>query len=327
MNFKNKTVLITGASGLVGVPTVRKCIEEGAARVIAVDIRLSEKLARLIEEHSEIDFKFVDLTYRDQCEKLFHNTNVNIVLHLAGIKGSPSRATKQPADYLFPIMMFNTNMIKAAHDANVDWFVYLSSVGVYHPAEVMREDDVWNTMPSKNDWFPGWSKRCGELAIQSLQQQYNWNNWSIIRPANIYGTNDNFSQDGTVISSNIWKLLNTTGDDIVCWGDGSARRDFVFGDDVAQATIDVVKKEVNDIINFGCGTTITIKETIENITETYYELTGTRKNIVWDTTKPNGDLIRCLDSEKQKKYNIMPMTDLKQGISLTLDSYLKDNVK
>ena len=157
MNFKNKTVLITGASGLVGVPTVRKCIEEGATRIIAVDIRLSEKLQKLLDEYSEIDFRFVDLTYRDQCEKLFHNNNINIVLHLAGIKGSPSRATKQPADYLFPIMMFNTNMIKAAYDASVDWFVYLSSVGVYHPAEVMREDDVWNTMPSKNDWFPGWS--------------------------------------------------------------------------------------------------------------------------------------------------------------------------
>lgn len=325
MNFKNKTVLVTGASGLVGVPTVKKCIEEGASRIIAVDIRLTSQMEKLLEAHSEIDFKLVDLTYRDQCEALFNN-NVNIVLHLAGIKGSPSRATKQPADYLFPIMMFNTNIIKAAYDANVDWFVYLSSVGVYHPAEIMREDDVWNTMPSKNDWFPGWSKRCGELAIQSLQQQYNWNNWSIIRPANIYGTNDNFSPDATVISSNIWKLLNTDGPDIVCWGDGSAKRDFVFGDDVAQATIDVVVKEVNDIINFGCGTTITIKETIENITESYYELTGNRKNIVWDTTKPNGDLIRCLDSNKQKKYDIMPRTELKEGIKQTIAEYIQRTI-
>jgi GDP-L-fucose synthase len=322
MKIQNKTILITGANGLVGVPTVRKCLEEGAAKVIAVDIHLGAQLLKLTEEYPDrLDYKMVDLTYLHSCENLFKNTKIDIVLHIAGVKGSPARSSKQPCDYLFPMLMFNTNMIKAAFDAKVDWFVYLSSVGVYQPTEIMREEDVWVTTPSKNDWYPGWTKRMGEATLEALQVQYGWDNWTVIRPSNIYGLNDNFSQDATVISSNIWKLYNVEGNDIVCWGNGSARRDFVFGDDVAQASIDVVKKEVKDIINFGCAEAVTIKETIETIVDCYKEISGESKNIVWDETKMNGDPVRCLSPERQKKYGILPQTTLRNGIKQTILAY------
>ncbi len=322
MELKNKTVLITGAGGLVGIPTVEKCLAEGAAQVIAVDIRMVPKLKELKERFGDaLVLEQVDLTYMDQCEQLFKNRTVDIVLHIAGVKGSPARAAKQPADYLFPMLMFNTNVIKAAHDAQVGWFVYMSSVGVYQPSDVMREDDVWNTMPGRNDWYPGWTKRMGELSLEALGIQYGWKNWTIIRPANIYGLYDNFSPEATVIGSNTWKIFNVAGDDIVCWGDGSPKRDFVFSEDVAQAAIDVVKKEVNDIINFGSATATSIKDTIEVIVSEYAAITGQVKNIVWDTTKPNGDLIRRLDPEKQIKYGILPNTALKDGIRKTMQYY------
>lgn len=321
MEFKNKKIVITGANGLVGIPTVRKCLEEGADTVYAVDINAGPELIALRDQYPNLIVSLTDLTYFDNCEALFKGTNIDIVLHLAGIKGSPTRAAKQPADYLFPMMMFNTNMIKAAFDAKVDWFVYTSSVGVYQPADVMEEDTVWNTMPSKNDWYPGWSKRMGELAIESLQIQYGWNNWSVIRPANIYGVKDNFAPDATVIGANVWKVFNTAGNDIVCWGNGTARRDFVFGDDVAQAVVDVVKKEVNDVINFGCGKAVTIKETVETIVDLYKEYTGNVKTIVWDETKPNGDMLRCLSSSKQEKYGILPTTTLREGLKQVIEAY------
>ena len=123
MDFKNKTILITGASGLVGYPTVVKCLEEGASQVIAVDIKISDDLIQFQKQHPTLSIRQLDLTYLENCEMLF-TTKVDICLHLAGIKGSPTRATKQPADYLFPMLMFNTNMIKAAFDAKVNWFVY-----------------------------------------------------------------------------------------------------------------------------------------------------------------------------------------------------------
>jgi GDP-L-fucose synthase len=303
------------------LPAVRKCLEEGANTVYAVDINIGEGLVALREQYPNLILVMKDLIYLDNCESLFNNTHIDIVLHIAGVKGSPARSSKQPADYLFPMLMFNTNMIKAAYDAKVGWFVYLSSVGVYQPTEIMREEDVWVTTPSKNDWYPGWTKRMGEATLESLQVQYGWDNWTVIRPSNIYGLNDNFAQDATVISSNIWKLYNVEGNDMVCWGNGSARRDFVFGDDVAQASIDVVKKEVKDIINFGCAEAITIKETIETIIDCYTEISGETKNIVWDETKMNGDPIRCLSPDRQKKYGILPQTTLRDGIKQTILAY------
>lgn len=320
MEFNGKNIIITGASGLVGIPTVKKCVEENAKNIYAVDLRVSPALEKLAQEHKNIHIVQTDLIYLSNCEALFDNSDINIVLHLAGIKGSPARTAKCPSDYLFPMLMFNTNMIKASFDANVDWFVYLSSVGVYHPADVMYENDVKITMPSPNDWYPGWAKRMGEAALESLQIQYEWNNWSVIRPANIYGVNDNFAEDATVISSNIWKVFNKPGD-IIAWGDGTPRRDFVFGDDVAEATLNVVKKEVNDVINFGCGEAISIKETIDIIASVYKEITGIEKNIVWDTSKPNGDLLRCLSTDRQVKHNIIARTCLYDGIKASMEKY------
>ena len=321
MEFKDKNIIVTGANGLVGLPAVRKCLEEGAHTVYAVDINIGDGLIALRQQYPNLILLLKDLTYLDNCENLFKEQPIDIVLHIAGIKGSPARSSKQPADYLFPMLMFNTNMIKAAFDAKVGWFVYLSSVGVYQPTEIMREEDVWVTVPSKNDWYPGWTKRMGEATLESLQVQYGWDHWTVVRPSNIYGLNDNFAQDATVISSNIWKLYNVEGSDMVCWGNGSARRDFVFGDDVAQASIDVVKKEVKDIINFGCAEAITIKETIETIIDCYKEISGETKNIVWDETKMNGDPIRCLSPDRQKKYGILPQTTLRDGIKQTILAY------
>lgn len=323
MDFKDKNILITGANGLVGLPTVEKCLQEDTNKVYAVDIVIGDKLLALKELHpNKLILVQTDLTYLHNCQQLFDNTGINIVLHIAGVKGSPARSSKQPCDYLFPMLMFNTNMIKTSFDNNVDWFVYLSSVGVYQPAELMVEDDVWKTTPSQSDWYPGWTKRMGEASLEALRVQYGWDNWTVIRPSNIYGINDNFAQDATVISSNIWKLFNTEGDNIVCWGNGSARRDFVFGDDVAEATIDVVKKEVKDIINFGCGEAISIRETIETIIDIYKQITYRSKSIVWDESKTNGDPVRCLSSEKQAKYGIVSKTSLRDGLTKTITNYM-----
>lgn len=323
MNIKNKIVLVTGANGLVGLPTVRKCIERGVKKVYAVDLHFSDEIKTLATETpQQLELIQTDLTYLHNCEALFMKNDVNIVLHIAGVKGSPTRTAKSPADYLFPMLMFNTNMMKASFDANVDWFVYLSSVGVYSPADIMFEDSVWQTVPSKNDWHPGWSKRMGELTLDSLKIQHGWDKWTVLRPSNIYGPNDNFSPDATVISSNIWKLFNVEGD-LHCWGDGSPKRDFVYSEDVADATIDCVEKELKDIINFGCGKAVSIKETIDTMVFVYYELCGIQKNIVWDTSKPNGDMLRRLSTDKQEQYNLLPKTSLYDGIKHTLTKYKK----
>ena len=326
MENKGKTIFVTGANGLVGIPTIEKCIDEGAANIVAVDINVGPELIKLQNIYNNIQVRKVDLTASEECARLFNEQNkIDIVLHIAGIKGSPTRTKTKPADYLIPMLQFNTNVMKYAQQANVEWFVYLSSVGVYAPADVMEEDTVWETFPSKNDWHPGWAKRIGELTLDALKIQYGWDKWTIIRPSNIYGLNDNFAPDATVISSNVWKLLNVPGDEIICWGDGTARRDFVFANDVAHATVEAVKQEVKDVINFGCGEAVSIKDMIEILVDVYKEVSGEQKKIVWDTTKPNGDLLRCLSSEKQKKYNLLPQTSLREGLKKTVTDYFTKN--
>lgn len=320
MQLLGKTILITGANGLVGVPTIEKCIQRGAKKVIAVDINC-DNLKSLLSKYPNLVYIKTDLRYLAACESLFQTDKVDIVLHIAGIKGSPTRTASSPADYLIPMLQFNTNIMDAAFKARVDWFVYLSSVGVYAPAEVMEEESVWHTMPSKNDWHPGWAKRMGELTLDSLRIQHDWKNWTVIRPSNIYGCNDNFKPDATVVAANVWKLFNTDSE-MVCWGDGSARRDFIFAEDVAEATIAAVENEVNDVVNCGCGKAVTIKETIETLVDVYKEITGKNKTVVWDTTKPNGDLLRCLSSVKQERYSMLPKTTLRDGLLKTVNSYM-----
>ena len=90
---------------------------------------------------------------------------------------------------------------------------------------------------------------------------------------------------------------------------------------MAGPAIDVVKKEVNDIINFGCGEAVTIKDTIETIVKVYEELTGIKKEITWDSSKPNGDRLRCLSADKQKRYGILPETSLYDGLKKTVQAY------
>lgn len=324
MDLTRKKILITGANGLVGLPAVQRCLNEEPRHVYAVDIHFGKELKYLAEKHkNRLTLIEADLTDFGNCKKLFEN-DINIVFHLAGIKGNPLRAKNNPADYFFPMVMFNTNIIKAAFDAKVEWFVYTSSVGVYQPADIMTEDDVWKTQPSQNDWYPGWAKRCGELALETLQKQYGWNRFTIIRPANIFGANDNFSPDATVIASSVYKMFND-GDTITCWGDGTPRRDFVFSDDVAKALIDSVRKEINDIVNFGSGNAVSIKEMLETMCEVYEEIFGVKKTIVYDTSKPNGDLHRCLSIERQTKYDLLPNTPFRKGIMKTILGYKRKN--
>lgn len=320
MNIKNKNVLITGANGLVGVPTVEKCLKLGAKTVHAIDLNLNNLLP-LKEKNSNLVVESLDLTYLHNIENYFKKNKIDIVFHLAGIKGSPTRAKLSPADYFYPMVMFNTNVFKASFDAKVEWLVYLSSVGVYAPADVMEEDSVWDTMPSKNDWYPGWAKRCGELALETLKQQYDWKNYTIIRPANIFGENDNFSPNATVIASNTYKLFHTENSEIECWGDGSAKRDFVFARDVADAVITVTVNEIHDTVNFGSGKAVSIKETIELLLKVYKNLFDKNITIKWDKTKPNGDLLRCLGQSKQTKYKLLPLTPLEEALRLTVLGY------
>ena len=295
MTFKNKKILVTGGNGMIGRRLVELLKHEGA------DVRVA-------------DLPEYNLTKKTDCKEACDG--MDMVFHLAGIKGSPQRCMEQPASFSVPMIQFNANMIEAAYNAGVEWFLYTSSVGVYHPTEVFVEDDVWETFPSGNDWYAGWAKRIGEMNVEAYMKQYNWNCCSIVRPANVYGPNDNFGQWSMVVPSLIKKAIEN--DKIEVWGDGSPIRDLIYAEDVARGMIHMVENRIIEPVNLGSGTGVTIKEIAEIISEYF------GKELVWDTTKPMGDMKRLMSMERANSHGFYPKTSLKDGIIKTIEWY-KEN--
>ena len=303
-------ILITGASGMVGKHLVDMCLDKGYY-VRGVDIRLDD---RYLEEKywgDNFDFFQADLRDFDRCKVLVDD--IDVVFHVAGVKGSPKRAAEQPNDYFTPMLQMNTNIAEASRLEGVDWYVYTSTVGVYQPAEVFKEDDVWTTYPSENDKYAGWVKRLGELQLDCFETHYGLKNYSIVRPANIYGEYDEFGEESTVIASLVKKGYHN--DLLSVWGDGTPIRDFIHAEDVARGILMSYENQITEPINLGSGDGVRIKD-IASIVATHYG-----KEIEYDITKPNGDNKRLMDMTRANSYGFYPEVDLETGIKRVIKYY------
>ena len=311
MNFyKDKKILITGGTGLIGRPLVEMLVEAGA-KIVVVSLDDPSRAPKGV--------KFIRADLREFSNCMSVCEDMDIVFHLAGIKGSPKMTAKQPASFFVPTISFNTNMMEAARRSGVKHYLYTSTIGVYAPAEVFYEDDVWKSFPSENDKFAGWAKRMGELQAESYKIEYGWDTISIVRPANVYGPYDNFDpQTAMVIPSLISRVLSGENP-LSVWGDGSPIRDFIYSKDVARGMMIAVEKGINVPVNLGSGKGVTIKEIAETIAS--FVPHGPVK-IVWDKTKPKGDAKRLMDMKRAKKLlDFKPQYSLKLGIKETIEWY------
>jgi GDP-L-fucose synthase len=299
--FKNKNVLVLGAGGMIAQDLVRILRNRGAI------ITTSDLPSSRIPTNRP-----GDLRDRSFCKDICKDQD--IIFNLAGLKGSPQRCLESPATFSVPQVQFGANMVEAAFNEGVEWYLYTSSVGVYSPSEIFYEDDVWKTFPSKHDWYTGWAKRMGELNVQSYMEEYNWNKCSIVRPANVYGPYDNFGEWSMVIPALIKKGFDDN-DTIEVWGDGSPIRDFIFSEDVALGMIHMVENKITEPVNLGSGSGVTIKEIAEIISEYF------KKELIWDTTKPMGDAKRLMSTDRAAEYGFVPRTPLKDGIYRTINWY------
>jgi len=306
-----KKVLITGVNGLVGTHLLKKCLNEGY-KVVGIDLKKGKQLPT-----SGWEFIQEDLTKPFAIESLFMNHKFDAVFNCFGIKGSPVRAKEKPVDFLYPSFKINTEIINQCAIKGI-WLVFVSSVGVYAPAETFVEDSVWKTLPGQADWFPSWSKRMGEILLEAYKVQTSYQDWAIIRPANIFGEYDDFTGKGTVIGSTIKKIVEADTE-IEAWGDGSPIRDFVYAGDVADAILKLYIDRIHTTVNFGAGEEITIKSMIEKL----IEISGKDISIKWDTTKPNGDLRRQMDITKQTEIGLLPKLGFEAALKKTYEYYDK----
>jgi len=307
--YKNKSILVTGGTGMIGQPLCQKLIDLGAK----VTIASLDGNERAIEG---AEFKKTDLRSLDNCLEV--TKGMDIVFHLAGVKGSPKMTAEKPASFFVPTLQFSLNMMEASRRNNVGSYLFTSSIGVYQPSDVFYEDSVWSTFPSPNDRFAGWAKRMCELQAEAYKIECEWKKISIVRPANVYGPFDNFDPNNAmVIPSLIHRALNDEGP-LVVWGDGSPVRDFIYSSDVADGMLLAVEKGIIEPINLGSGMGVTIKEIAEAVAERL------GKEIIWDKTKPSGDAKRLMDMTKARSYGFKTSTDLKEGINQTIDWYVKN---
>ena len=288
----NKSALVIGASGMVGTALMKVLGRSKTYfKIKGVDIE-------------------TDMTIKSNTEII---KDYDHIYHLAGKKGSPQTAKERPADYL-PMLQFDANIIEAVGKYKPEWFLYTSSIGVYPPMEVYEEDKVWHEVPSENDKIPGYIKRMGELGCYAIRATYGYDNISIVRPANIYGPNDNFGKNSMVIPALIKKGHE---DDVInVWGDGSPTRDFIYCEDVARGMLHMVENKVNDTVNLGSGEGVKISD-IANTIGRHFD-----KEVKYDTTKPNGDMKRLMSMKRANDYGFKPTTSLDDGIQKTIDWYL-----
>ena len=310
--FKNKRVLVTGSTGMIGISLINLLLKKAVKSITSVS------LENFNPSDSRVKHCKLDLRYFSQCMKVCED--IDIVFHLAGIKGSPAMTKKQPASFFVPTLMFSVNMMEAARRSKVKHYLYTSSVGVYSPAEVFYEEDVWKTFPSENDKFAGWAKRMGELQSECFQIEYNWNEISIVRPANVYGPNDNFDPKNSMVIPSLIKKTFDSKDSLEVWGDGSPIRDFIFTDDVARGMIFVVENSIKEPLNLGSGVGYKIKDLVEII----IKYSGKKLDIVWLKDMPQGDKKRILSMTKASSLGFKPIIGLEEGINLTIDWYKKN---
>lgn len=308
--YQDKRVLVTGGTGLIGVPLVEMLHAQGA-KVTIVSLDDPSRAPK------GITFKRTDLREFSNCLDICKDQE--IVFQLAGVKGSPAMTAKRPASFFVPTITFSINMMEAARRSGVERFLFTSSVGVYSPATVFYEDDVWKTFPSPNDRFAGWAKRMGELQAEAYKIEYNWDKIAIVRPANVYGPYDNFDPENAMVIPSLIKRAMSGENPLTVWGDGSPIRDFIHARDVARGMMLAIEKGINEPINLGSGTGVTIKEIAEIVAA---NIPGAPVKLEWDITKPKGDAKRLMDMTRANAYGFKPEVSIEDGIKETIAWYI-----
>jgi GDP-L-fucose synthase len=306
-SFRNKKVLVTGGTGLIGRQVVDILMSSAASvKIVSLDkITIHDKAQHILGDLT--NFEFCKTVTRD----------IDFVFHLAGIKGSIEVTKSRPASFFVPLLMFNTNVLEACRLNKVKKVVYTSSIGAYSSAEVFYETDDPNGPPM--DTFPGWAKRMAELQIQAYKIQYGLDNFSVVRPCNVYGPGDNFDPENAMVIPSLMYKIKRGDDPVLIWGDGSAVRDFAYSRDVAEGVILALYHGTRGgFVNLGSGQGVAIKDLIAALHQ-FLDFKD-----LFDITKSSGFPKRVMDIALARElidYN--PTTTLLEGLKATWSWFIE----
>ena len=297
----NKTdkIFVAGHKGLVGSAIVRELKNQGYINILTVDKSV------------------VNLKNQIDVDNWFMENKPDYVFLAAAKVGGIHANNIYPADFIFDNLCIQNNVIDCCHRHNVKKLMFLGSVCIYPKyAELPVKETSLLTgqLEPTNEWY-AIAKISGIKLCQAYRKQYG-SNFVSVMPCNLYGINDNFHPTNSHVLPALIRRFHeakiNNSDEVICWGDGSARREFLNADDVADACIFLMDKYESDApINIGCGEDYTIKEIVEIIKD----VVGYSGKIVWDTSKPNGTPKRLLDSSKLFNMGWKPKVELNKGLT------------
>jgi len=283
-SFAAKNVLVTGGTGMIGRQVVDILANTGAnIKIVSLDkININKKIKHI----------FGDLTDFNFCKEI--SKDMDFVFHIAGIGASVKAAKSMIASHFVPMLMMNTNVLEACRLNKIKKIIYTSSVGAYADAEVFKESEYrLDNIPMD---FAGWAKRMAELQVYAYKVQHDLENFSIVRPSNVYGPGDNFNPANSLVIPSLIYRIYQKEDPLVVWGDGSAIRDFVYSRDVAEGIILALYYGTHSgFVNLGSGNPCTIKKLVECL-RSFLDFEYT-----FDPTKTKGASKRIMDISLAKK--------------------------
>jgi len=302
---KTSRIAVLGSNGLVGSAIVRTLRAQGYESIIPVGRADS------------------DLTNQAQVKGLFHGYRPDYVFLAAAKVGGIHANNEFPAEFIYNNLAIQTNVIEACKQNNVKKLCFLGSVCIYPKfAEVPVKEESLLTGPLEptNEWYAV-AKIAGIKMCQAYRRQYGCDYISVM-PVNLYGEGDNFHPTNSHVIPALIRRFVTAKEQgirtVSCWGTGSARREFLYVDDMADACVFLMNNySKEEIINIGYGEDCTIKE----LTETIANIVGFDGDIAWDTSKPDGTPKRMLDSSKLLGLGWKPKVDLRNGLTKAIEWY------
>jgi GDP-L-fucose synthase len=306
MNWSEKRICVTGGAGFLGTHLIQDLRERGADEIFVPTIE---------------DYDLVDPT---AIARMLADSNPDVIIHLAAHVGGIGANREHPAEFFYDNLMMGVQLLHQAYLRSVEKFVAIGTVCAYPKFTPVpfKEDDLWDGYPEETNAPYGLAKKMLLVQSQAYREQYGYNSIFLL-PVNLYGPGDNFDpRSSHVIPALIRKCMEAqeqNADQIMVWGDGSPTREFIYVTDAARG-IALATECYNESlpVNLGSGFEISIKDLAEKIAR----MTGFTGELVWDTSKPNGQPRRALDTSRAKeKFGFVAQTDFDEGLQQTIDWY------
>lgn len=312
LNLRGKRVCVTGGGGFLGSFLCQKLAALGVNDVF-------------IPRRNDYD-----LTTEAGIGKLFRDARPEVLFHLAAVVGGIGANRDNPGLFFYENAIMGIQLIEAARRHAVEKTIVAGTICAYPkftPAP-FREETLWDGYPEETNAPYGIAKKALLVMCQAYRRQYGMNA-IVLLPVNLYGQRDNFDLETShVIPALIRKCIEARdrGDNrIVCWGDGTPTREFLYVEDAAEGLLAAAQKyDSPEPVNLGSGAEISIK----NLVETVARVCNYNGEIVWDATRPNGQPRRLLDTSRaEKRFGFRASTMLEDGLRKTVQWYEETCVK